>query len=152
MPSATRRCVRCEMDKPVDQFHGRARTCRPCAAQRDAPKASEADWQRTVEGALTNLGWSWQHVRRTRGRHGEWTTSTSHAGWPDLVALRGALILSIELKSETGSPTDEQLEWLARFARLIGGRAWIVTPVDPEWDTFVRWLRDPEHAPRRHGW
>lgn len=152
MPSGVRTCVRCATAKPVDQFHGRSRTCRPCVVQRDAPKATETEWQQTVEQALTAYGWSWMHVRRTRGKGGGWTTSTSSPGWPDLVALRGGLVLGIELKSETGSPTDDQLEWLARFARLVGGRGWIVTPADPEWDVFTRWLRQPEHAPRRHGW
>lgn len=138
--------------KPRAEFLHRGRLCVSCRAADDAPKPTETEWQRTVEQALSTFGWDWMHVRRTRGKGGAWTTSTSKPGWPDLVALRGGLILGIELKSETGSPTPEQLEWLARFSRLVGGRGWVVTPSDPAWDTFVSWLRDPITAPRRHGW
>lgn len=114
-------------------------------------RATEAEWQQTVTAALSAFGWHWMHVRRTRGKGGKWTTSTSQPGWPDLVALRGAHVLGIELKSETGKPTEQQLEWLGRFSRLVGGRGWLVTPADPSWETFVGWLRDPVDAPRRHG-
>lgn len=147
-----RQCVRCKDVKHRREFAARSRTCDACRRAADAPKPTEAQWQQTVTSALSTFGWDWMHVRRTRGKGGLWTTSTSQPGWPDLVALRGGLIVGIELKSETGRPTAEQLEWLARFSRLIGGRAWLVTPSDPAWDTFVAWIRDPMNAPRRHGW
>lgn len=145
-------CVRCKETKSSELFEPRGRTCAPCRREAAMPKPSESEWQQTVTSALSTFGWDWMHVRRTRGKGGMWTTSTSQPGWPDLVALRGGLVLGIELKSETGKVTVEQLEWLGRFSRLVGGRAWLVTPSDPAWDTFVGWIRDPMSAPRRHGW
>lgn len=148
----TRTCARCGQERDVDLFAPRARVCLLCRQAELVPAVTETDWQQTVVGALNTFGWAHMHVRRSRGRRGKWTTATSADGWPDLTAMRGALVLGIELKTDAGDPTAEQLEWLARFSRLVGGRAWIIRPSDPEWDVFVRWLREPETAPRRHGW
>lgn len=152
MSTGVRACARCKDVKSVERFHGKGRLCDVCRAADDAPKVTETEWQVTVVAALSAFGWSHMHVRRSRGRHGSWTTATSADGWPDITAMRGPHVLGIELKTDVGTPTGEQLEWLARFARIVGGRAWIIRPSNPEWDTFVTWLRDPSSAPRRHGW
>lgn len=91
------------------------------------------------------------HVRSSRGRGGKWATTTSTMGWPDLVAVRGPHLVAIELKTDAGVATDDQLLWLRRFSRVVGGRAWLVRPSDPTWETFVTWLRHPVEAPRLYG-
>lgn len=112
---------------------------------------TETEWQRTLVGALNTFGWHHMHVRRTVGRGKQWTTSTSAKGWPDLVALRGPWLVAIEVKTDVGKITPEQIEWLHRFSLLAGGRAWVIRPGD-DWDTIVGWLRNPADAPRCHGW
>lgn len=117
----------------------------------DTSAVLEKDWQDTVVKTLRVLGWHTNHVRRTVGRGKRWTTSTSATGWPDLVCLRGPVLLAIELKSDAGKLTDAQQEWLGYFSGLPSARVWVLKPSDP-WDQITVWLRDPEQAPPVYGW
>jgi hypothetical protein len=54
-----------------------------------APPLTEAEFQKVLVATLRALGWESMHVRRSIGKKRQWTTSTSSAGWPDLVCLRG---------------------------------------------------------------
>lgn len=64
---------------------------------------SEAAWQRIVVELAHHLGWSHYHTHDSR---------RSAAGFPDLVLCRERMIF-VELKSEVGKLTAEQVEWSA---------------------------------------
>ena len=115
------------------------------------PAMSERVWQTTLQEGLKREGWAYQHVYRTKTAKGQWATSTTATGWPDLVALRGPHILAIECKAAKGRVGPHQVEWLARFHELDCGLAWLLSPLD-DWQAVADWLHTPEAAPRRHGW
>lgn len=124
---------------------------RPLAALlAEALPLLEKEWQATVVQLLERLGWSVNHTRAGRGKKGVWTTPTTAKGWPDLVALRGARLLAIEVKGPKTPVTPEQLEWLARFAELPCACAWLLRPsVDAQ--ALAEWIAYPEKAPRTFG-
>lgn len=113
-------------------------------------RVSERDWQKTLVVLLETLGWHVNHVFPLQTKHG-WRTGTTASGWPDLVALRGPWLVAIEVKSDKGKAEPDQLIWLQRFALLPCARSWILRPADSV-QAVARWLRDPESAPRVHGW
>jgi Holliday junction resolvase len=119
---------------------------------------SERELQTQITDALHTVGYKTQHVYRLqvagdeeKNRPAAWRTSTTASGWPDLFAIRPGWQLAIEVKGAKTPVEDEQLAWLALFATLPCCRAWILRPRDDptEW---MRWIRHPEEAPRRHGW
>ena len=111
--------------------------------------ATEKQWQTTVEELAETLGWATCHTFPLRTKHG-WRTATTAKGWPDLVALRGELIIAAELKVGNAKARPEQLEWLERFASLGCGRAWLVR-LPGDFEQLGNWLARPEGAPRRFG-
>lgn len=93
---------------------------RSIAADRKARGVANADAidEATLQAQVVELahmvGWRTNHVRRTRGRGGAWTTSTSVTGWPDLTLWhpeRGFMF--VELKSQKGQLRPEQADVLA---------------------------------------
>lgn len=103
-----------------------------------AEPITEQQWQSTVVDLLGALGYRHLHVRRTVGRGRKWTTATNLVGWPDLLAWRPGRCVAIELKSESGRATAEQLEVLASLA-VAGIEGRVVRP--SQWDALVEWLR-----------
>jgi len=85
--------------RPAPAWQGKARGDWP---------ASEADLQRAVVELAGYCGWKCLHVRRSLGRKRQWQTTTSIAGWPDLLLWRPGRIVAAELKSDTGRVTPEQ--------------------------------------------
>lgn len=110
----------------------------------------EREFHSSITDLLTMLGWASCHTYPLQTRHG-WRTGTTATGWPDLVALRGPYVVAIEVKSDTGKPTDDQLVWLARFAALDSGRGWLVDP-SLSMQTLAKWLQHPDRAPRSFGY
>lgn len=106
---------------------------------------SEKEFQNTLVELLETLGWAHCHTYPLQTKHG-YRTGTTAKGWPDLVALRGEFVVAIEVKSDTGRVTAEQVEWLDRFARLGCGRAWLVDPSLPL-QQLAEWLQHPDGAP-----
>ena len=104
-----------------------------------------------IQRRLTREGYRWQHVFRTRMQSGNWRTSTTAIGWPDLMAFRSGWVIAIECKSARGRTTTEQREWLAEIAQTPTGRAWVFSPKD-SWQDVADWIHRPERAPRIHGW
>jgi hypothetical protein len=84
------------------------------------------------------LGWCWVHYRPGRSSRG-WTTPLSgSAGFPDIVAVRGARVVFIELKSETGRLTDSQAAWLLALGQA-GAEVHCWRPSDwPEVEEILR--------------
>lgn len=114
-----------------------------------AAKVPERGFQAMIVDLLDTLGYASCHTYPLRTEHG-WRTGTTAKGWPDLVALRGEFVVAIEVKSDTGRATSQQLDWLRRFAELGCGRAWLVSPrLDVQ--LLASWLQYPERAPRRWG-
>ena len=66
-------------------------------------------------------------LRRWRCYH-TFDSRRSAPGFPDIIAVRGRRMLAIEVKTEAGKVTDEQLEWLRAFAEVPGVDAFILRP------------------------
>lgn len=93
---------------------------------------TETQWQEQVVDLAHLLGWKHLHVRRSIGKGRKWQTTTNRRGWPDLLLWApGRGFVALELKSETGSPTDEQLEVLAEL-EAAGARTMVARPSDFE--------------------
>lgn len=63
---------------------------------------TEKQWQQQVVALARTLGWRSYHTLRSKG---------SQPGYPDLTLVRDRVIF-LELKTETGTVTDKQREWL----------------------------------------
>lgn len=109
---------------------------------RTLPSQTEAEFQSTVVALLHSLGWRHLHVRRTIGRGRKWVTSTNLAGWPDIYAWHEGQRrqVALELKSERGSTTPEQVAVLASLA-AAGVETMVARPSD--FETLVALLRGP---------
>jgi hypothetical protein len=58
------------------------------------------------------LGWLVMHTRPSLNRRGVWATQlTGDPGFPDLVLANGGRLILVELKSEAGKLTPDQLKW-----------------------------------------
>lgn len=97
-----------------------------------APRAftqTEKQFQAQVIRYATLMGWRTYHT---------WLSVKSAAGFPDLVLVRRPRLVFAELKSERGTPTDEQQAWLDDL-RASGQQAFLWKPSD--WDEIERVLR-----------
>jgi hypothetical protein len=94
---------------------------------------TEAEWQAQVIELAQLLGWRHLHVRRSIGKGRSWVTATNVDGWPDLflwnVRRPGAGLVALELKSDAGKPTAEQVQVLAEL-EAAGVRTMIARPSD----------------------
>ena len=92
-----------------------------------AESMSEAELQDNIVDMAQRFGWMVHGERPARTKDGQWRTPVQgDAGWPDLVLARytkakGFQLLIIELKSEKGTITAEQMEWLRV---LEGAKVW----------------------------
>lgn len=102
---------------------------------------TEREHQSNVERTLTMYGWRYYHAPDNRPVNGR--IQNVKAGFPDLIAVRGARQLAIELKRQTGKTTPEQDQWLADFA-AVGAECYVWRPSDyqtmhevlaPSWTT-----------------
>ncbi len=77
---------------------------------------TEAAFTRDVLRLAQLLGWRTFHARPARTQKG-WRTAVQGdgKGWPDLVLLRGATLIVVELKVGRGKLTAEQAAWVAAF-------------------------------------
>lgn len=96
---------------------------------------SEAEWQSQVIQLGQFLGWKHLHVRRSIGKGRSWVTATNRDGWPDLLLWNTRMpdlgLVALELKSESGKVTDEQLTVLAEL-EYAGVRTMVARPSDLE--------------------
>ncbi len=106
-------------------------TGRLTAEQRRDRAVSEADLLVQVTDLAAALGWSWVHFRPAQTTHG-WRTPVQGplgVGWPDLVIVRGSRILGVELKRQTGHPTDRQ-SWVLSLLAGAGVETHVIRPSD----------------------
>ena len=86
-------------------------------------KLSERDFQDAVLAYAQAQGWKCHWMRRNAmvNQKGEWHPLGS-AGFPDVFAIRRNCLVALELKSERGVATHEQMEWLGAIERLNATR------------------------------
>lgn len=83
----------------------------------------EADFQSRVIDTAKWCGWMVHHSRPVQDSDGTWSTPIQgDPGLPDLVLARGGVVLLVELKSDKGKPTKDQVKWLD--AAGTWGRLW----------------------------
>lgn len=78
------------------------------------PVQSEAEFMAMVIALARDHGWLVYHARPAMMRSGKWATAAQGngaKGWPDLFMVRGRKAIAVELKSEKGKLTPEQLVW-----------------------------------------
>lgn len=90
---------------------------------------SEAILLEQVRDLARRTGWKTYHTLRSTG---------SEPGFPDLILLRDAECLVVELKSAQGKLTREQADWLYAFALVPGIEIVLWYPKD--WTTIVKRL------------
>lgn len=90
------------------------------------PTISEKEFQNTVTGALDLFGWMWYHNPDSR---------RCNAGFPDIIAVKGNVMLALELKRETGRATVEQYKWLDAL-KAAGARSYVVRPSN--WEMLLK--------------
>jgi hypothetical protein len=83
----------------------------------------EADFQALVVETALLAGWRVYHTYRS---------DRSDAGFPDLILVRGRVLLAVELKRVGKAPTMAQVRWLLSLAnvREVAAYAWDVTDED----------------------
>ena len=100
-------------------------------------KVSEADLQKEVVEFLQGAGYRVLVIRKARQRKqgvDSWVTAfgADGVGWPDAFAVKpGAKypMIALELKSDTGTATPAQVEWLLVLSKC-GVMTGIVTPAN----------------------
>ncbi len=84
-----------------------------------------------IAEAIARLrGWRSAHFRPARTARG-WRTAVQGdgRGFPDLLLVRGSVLLAAELKAGRGRPTPEQAAWLAAL-EAVGVRTFVWRPTD----------------------
>ena len=94
------------------------------ASSQAAQAISEKELLQTVLELAETLGWRAYHVFES-ARYARRTSK----GFPDLLLLRNGKLIVAELKSEKGSLTNDQAEWLSEFKECDGVQVFIWTPL-----------------------
>jgi hypothetical protein len=105
---------------------------------------NEAAWQQQVVDLARLTRWLVHHTRPARRADGTWSTPIQgDPGFPDLVMIRGSRVLWVELKSDTGRLTTDQMAWRDRL--LLAGQEWYCwRPRD--WPKVQKTLRPADHS------
>jgi len=72
---------------------------------------SEGDFSSQIEDLLKLFGYRWTHFRPAWSAKGYRTPIKGDKGFPDYVAVKNGRCLFIELKSDSGQLTTDQVEW-----------------------------------------
>lgn len=102
---------------------------------------TEAHFQQAVYEAARLNGWLVAHFGSSEGADGNWRTTTRYdaRGWPDLVlAHPDHGILFRELKTDHGTLTKAQIEWLD-LLYTAGGDSAVWRPKD--WPKIIGQLK-----------
>ena len=89
---------------------------------------SERELQDAIGELLNVLGYTWDHFRPARTKHGWVTPLSGHKGAPDL-RMVGSRLLFAELKSAKGNLSPEQEGWIDRL-RGVGAEVYVWRPED----------------------
>lgn len=108
--------------------------------------ATETDFLNQVVELAKLCGWKVHHARPAWTVKGYRTPIQGDAGFPDLVLCRPPYIILAELKSETGTLSPAQREWIAAlelckgasvYEPNVGIRVWRPS----QWEEIVATLR-----------
>ncbi len=95
-----------------------------------------------LDAAMTEKEWQAQVVKlaKAEGWHVYHTTDSrrSEPGFPDLVLVRGVVLLFLECKTEKGKVKDTQQTWIDALKKALIVRADIARPHN--WDDVQRAL------------
>jgi len=97
----------------------------------NAPRVTERAFQSQVEQYARMMGWLVSHAFLSIGSVG---------GFPDLICLRGGVMVVAELKSTTGKTTEAQELWLFSFRAVPGVTVKLWKPDDDSWADIERTL------------
>ena len=91
----------------------------------------EGELQDQIVARLQELGYKVAFFRPARVVRGgveiyETPVGGDGVGWPDIVALKDGRAIVLELKSETGTVKDEQIEWLRVWAQVPGATVMVI--------------------------
>lgn len=81
---------------------------------------TEKQWQAQVEQLARLIGWMCYHT---------WNSMRSSAGFPDIVMVKGNEIIFVELKTNKGKLTPQQVKWLDALC-AAGQRVYVWRPND----------------------
>lgn len=84
---------------------------------------TEKEFTRQVETLLNLYHWHFYHVYEQK-----FYAHRSANGFPDYVAVRDGRVLFIELKSENGLLTTDQITWLAELRQCPDIEVWLWRP------------------------
>jgi hypothetical protein len=93
-------------------------------------RREDADFQAKILKLAKATGWLCYHTYDSR---------RSKPGFPDLVLVRGASMLFLEVKSEDGKAKPEQEAWIARLKQVKFVSAAICRPQN--WDEIAEMLK-----------
>jgi hypothetical protein len=94
-------------------------------------RMSEDDLLRCVLDLARVMGWRTLHIRPARTEKGYRTPLQGDgAGWPDLLMVRVDRMVIAELKSDKGSTTLAQEQWLEALSHAIDRRTYVWRPAD----------------------
>lgn len=82
---------------------------------------TESAFQSWVRDTARACGWLAYHTNDSR---------RSDKGFPDLVLVKGSVLLAAELKTDRGKLSDEQVVWLRRLNAVPGVVAFVWRPRD----------------------
>ena len=93
---------------------------------------TEHDIQNAIRLELSKLGYCVfrANVGRSKGADGKWFETGLPRGFSDLFAVKNGKIYFLEVKTETGRPSQDQLNFLAVMRDRYGCVAEIVRSVD----------------------
>lgn len=103
-------------------------------------KLTEAEFTRMVLKLARLRGWRTAHFRPAMRKDGSYRTAVQGdgVGFPDLLLVRGNVMLAAELKVGKNRTTPEQDEWLEAFDLVRGCYAMQWRPTD--WPEIERVL------------
>lgn len=102
-------------------------------------KVSERDFQDRVVAEAQIRGWLCAHFRPARTATGWRTAIQGDPGFPDLVLVRPPRVLFVELKSEKGRMSPDQVRWSEGLEACDGVETYLFRPSDS--DLISRVLR-----------
>lgn len=93
---------------------------------------SEHDIQNSIRLKLSELGYAVFRINsgRIRMADGRWFDSGVPKGFSDLIAVKGGRIFFLEVKTETGKASPEQIKFLATMRDRYGCITGIVRSVE----------------------
>jgi hypothetical protein len=106
-------------------------------------KLSESVWQQIVVAEAKRWGWdvaNFAKVKVNSGKRTYWETPAriDGKGWPDLVLVRGGVIVFVECKTNKGSQSKEQKAWQKRL--WDAGQDYLIWR-PRAWKTIQKFLR-----------